>query len=146
MQPVSVGRLDYQIIRLIHRQRRTDQRQARIADIAAEDKLPCFSAFRQPQLHTGGTKQVTNIGKPNLYAFRCFDTLRVAARAQQPQYARRVLGRIDRIDSGTTGARRPSVHPLCVGHLNVRRIHQHDPAEILRRPCCVDFSPEPILV
>ena len=80
------------------------------------------------------------------YAFRHFDTLRVAARAQQPQYARRVLGRIDRLHSGTTGARRSSVHPLCVGHLNVRRIHQHDPAEILRCPCCVDFSPEPILV
>ena len=129
MQPVSVGSLDHQIIRLIHRQRRTDQRQARIAGIAAEgDKLPCFSAFRQPQLHTGGTKQMANIGESDLYALRCFDTLRVTARAQQPQYARRVLGRIDRIDSGTTGAHRPSVYPLCVGHLNVRRIHQHDPA------------------
>ena len=97
MQPVSVGRLDYQIIRLIHRQRRTDQRQARIADIAAEDKLPCFSAFRQPQLHTGGTKQVTNIGKPNLYAFRCFDTFSIPAWTKQPQHTCRVLSRIDRV-------------------------------------------------
>ena len=146
MQPVSVGSLDHQIIRLIHRQRRTDQRQARIADIAAEDKLPCFSVLRQPQLHAGCAEQMTDVCKPDIHALCCFDAFSIPAWTQQPQCTCRVLGRIDRVYRRATGAHRLSVQPLRIGHLNRSRVHQHDPAEIFRCLCRIDLATESVLI
>ena len=146
VQAVSVGGFDHEIIGLVYCQWVAEQRLIRIADVAAEYDLSGFPVFRQPQLHAGRAQQMADVGKAELHTFCHTDPLCIAAGTHQMQHAGSVLGRIDRFNGRATGTRRFSVDPFRIGHLDVGRIHQHDPAEVFRCLRRIDLAPEAVLI
>ena len=77
---------------------------------------------------------------PDLHA------LPVGARAQQREHALGILERIERLGRGAAGASGLAPPPLGLGHLDVRRVAQHDAAQVARRLGGVDRAAKALLI
>ena len=72
--------------------------------------------------------------------------LAVAAGAEAAHDARNVVKVVQRLDLRAAAAQRFARFPLCVRHLDVRAVAQHDVAERGRRRACVHRAAEALLV
>ena len=130
---VAVSRFDHDIIRAVHGLRVAEDGLIDVAHVAGEDDLFFHAGLRQPRLDTRTAEQMPHVGKANHDVFADLDALAVGARTQQLQQSLHVLQIIQRLRRGQPRALGLARLPLRVGHLDVRRIAQHDTAEVARR-------------
>ena len=129
MQAAAVGRFHDQHVRRVHGLRVAEDGLASVADIAGKDDLFLNAVLRQPQLGARRAEQMPHVRKAQRHALRHAHALAVGARAEEPQRGERVVGGVQRLHGGPPRALGLARLPLRVGHLNVRRVQQHDAAE-----------------
>ena len=117
-----------------------------VADVAGKDDLLFRAALGEPRLDARAAEQVADIREADDDVLSDLDALAVAARAQQAQHALHILERIQRLGRRLAGAGGLAPLPLGLGHLDVRRVAQHDAAQVARRLRGVDRAAKALLI
>ncbi len=131
MQSVAVGGLHHHIIRFRRVFRVFDEGLFAVSDIAGKHQLPRHVPFRRPDLDAGRTEQMPNIRKADLYIFIYRHFTVIVAGDETPDRPVRVLHRIKRLHHRILGASLSlAVFPLCLLHLDMRTVTQHNAAQI----------------
>ena len=143
---VAVGRLDEHVVRARDGLRVADDGLVGVADVAGKDDLLFRAALGEPCLDARAAEQVADIREADDDVFPDLNALAVAAWAQQTQHALHVLERIQRLGRRLAGAGGLAPLPLGLGHLDVRRVAQHDAAQVAGRLRGVDRAAEALLI
>ena len=142
---VAVGRLHKHIVCLLDIGRVFYNGLVQIADIAGEDQLCGGAALGDPQLDAGRAQQVAHIHKPCLDARGKLDALAVLHTQEQAAGGLGILYGVHRLYRLCTGALALAVFPLGFKLLNMRRVPQHDAAQLHGGDGGVDPAPEAVV-
>ena len=143
---VTVGGFHYHIIGLLQIMGITDQRLVLITDIAGEHDLFLCISFPDPQLHRCGTQQVSRIHKTDTNTVRQHDLLIIRTSDQTLDRPVRIIHIIERHKFFFSCTPALPVTPLCLKHLDMGTVTQHDLTQITRRRRGKDLPPESSLV
>ena len=144
MAAVAVGGLHKRIVRIFDVFRVLDDGLVQIADIAREYQLGRGFALGDPQLDAGRTQQMPHVHESHLDARGQLHTLCIVHTNKQFQGRFGILHRIHGFHRLCTGALPLAVFPLSFKFLNVRRVPQHDAAQLHCGVRGVDLSPEAV--
>ena len=142
---VAVGRLHKHIVCLLDIGRVFYNGLVQIADIAGEDQLCGGAALGDPQLDAGRAQQVAHIHKPCLDARGKLDALAVLHTQEQAAGGLGILYGVHRLYRLCTGALALAVFPLGFKLLNMRRVPQHNAAQLHGRDGGIDPAPEAVV-
>ena len=143
---VAIGRLDEHVVRARDGLRVAQERLIHVADVAGKDDLLFHIALGEPRLDARAAEQVADVREADDDVLPDLHALPVGARAQQREHALGVLERIERLGRGASSAGGLASPPLGLGHLDVRRVAQHDAAQVARRLRCVDRAAKALLI
>ena len=147
MQAVAVGGFHHDIIRRIRKGRILEQGLVLISDISGEHDLFFRTALREPDLHAGGTKQVSDVGEAEADTVaECID-ISIRIGSDQPDQIQCVLHGIDCfIWLLAAAAFFLFVPPLSLHCLDMGGVSQHDIAQTCSSFCRDDLPAEPVLI
>ena len=128
--PITVGRLHQHIICLGRILRIADQRLIAVPDITGKDDLLLGLSFFYPHLDRRGSKQMARVNETNLYPLRNSYLLTIPAAHKTPQRPFCIFHIIEWLHHLTACAHALAVLPLCLKHLNVRAVTQHNLTQI----------------
>ena len=131
--PVSVGRLDHQIVGVRHMLRILQDRLVKVADITAEADFFRPSVLMQPNLDGGRAKQMSDVCQANADGIVDLNHASVRTGTELLQNAVGVLGIKERFHLSIAAAFALAASPFGLGFLNVGRVTQHDLAQ---GECC----------
>ena len=130
MAPITVGRLHQHIICLCRILRIADQRLIAVSDITGQNDLLLCLSFFYPHLDGRGSKQMARVNETNPYALRNSYLLTISAAHKTPQHPFCIFHIIEWLHHLTACAHTLAVLPLCLKHLNVRAVTQHNLTQI----------------
>ena len=116
-----------------------------IADIAGEHQLCGGAALGDPQLDAGRTQQVSHVHEPRFDARGKLDALAVLHAPEQAAGGFGILYGVHGLYRLCAGALGLAVFPLGFKLLNMRRVPQHDAAQLHRGDGGVDPAPEAVV-
>ena len=146
MQPIAVGGFDDKVVAALHRLRILQNGLMRISHIAAEHQRTLLSVLIQLQRDRGGAKQMPHVREACKNAVRDRHPRAVAAGLEQGDGSLGVVDVVQRLIAFAAGALGLSIAPFRLGHLNMRRVAQHDAAEAAAFLRCVDRTAIALLV
>ena len=126
MYPVSVSRLHYDIICQICVAWIFYDRLIYISDIPRKDDLLRHITFCCPDFDTGRSKQMSDIGKTNLYPIADRDPFPIPARHEQFNRIQRILHHIHGLKFRFSCPSAFPVSPFCLKLLNMSAVTKHD--------------------
>ena len=124
--PVAVGGLHDHVVRPLEQHRVPDDGLVDVADVSGEDDGLPHVPFMELHRNGSGAQQVARVGKGGGHALAHADLLVVLAGMDVGHGAHGVLHGVDGLHKGTARALVAAVVVLCVGHLDVGAVHQHD--------------------
>ncbi len=139
VKPIAVGRFDEQHVRAVHGRRIRENRAAIPAKVAAEQQRLVADA----ETCVGGSEQMAGVDEFDVNPRHNRHGPVVTDRLQVGQRPRRVEPGVER-QRRLVFAVAVFVDVARLFLLNVRRIRQHDRAEIVRARCAEDPAPEPL--
>ena len=142
---VTVGGLHEHIVRLLDISRVLYDGLIQIADIAGEHQLCGGAALGDPQLYAGRAQQVPHVHEPRFDARGKLDTLAVLHTPEQAAGGFGILYGVHGLHRLCAGALALAVFPLGFKLLNMRRVPQHDAAQLHGGDGGVDPAPEAIV-
>ena len=142
---VAVGGLHEHIVRLLDIGGVFDDGLLQIADIAGEHQLCGGAALGDPQLDAGRAQQVSHVHKACFDARGKLDALVVLHAPEQAAGGFGVLHGVHRLYRLCAGALALAVFPLGFKLLNMRRVPQHDAAQLHGGDGGVDPAPEAVV-
>ena len=146
VQPVAVGGFYHEVVRALHKLRVAEDGLIDVADIAAEADAALLAVFVQPYLYCRRAEQMPHVGQADGHAVIDLNYLVVPAGDHSPHYARDVVKVVYRLDRRAARAHGLAGFPLCLLHLDVRRVAQHYVAQLAGRGAGVYRAAEALLI